>query len=136
MKWSITYLYRTGPEAAGVLNVTETELEKALQEVIGREYAAHIVDIQRVADVGEVVLVEGGDQSIPHQVGGSQRWHKPNSGNGTWWVEIDEQGEDLPGLWKHDETRNVMLCDQDNTEELYAEKIREMREDRRASRTC
>lgn len=127
MKWKITYLYRTGPEAVGLLKVTEFELEKALREVIDREYAACVVDIHRVTDVGETVLVENAeDQDTLRQVAGSRRWHKSASEQGGYWTEINERDEDLPGLWEHDGTQSVMVCKVDNTEEFYAEKIREI----------
>lgn len=83
-----------------------------------RKCPCHVIsvtEIPREAVLGEeiAVLPMGGSPvgaTALSEVGGERRWVINGDPKEDWWVEIDRDGQRLPGEWEYDRDTGTVAC--------------------------
>ena len=71
--------------------------------------AASRPDVERVGDVGDSALVEPDGDELVSQLG-KRRWRVMGDPEDGWWVEVDSDGNELPGDWEYDRKGGYVYC--------------------------
>lgn len=64
---------------------------------------------KRASVLGETVPVEKSGRDLLSR-DGSRRFCPYGDDEWGWWVEVTSDGEELPGLWEHEEEAGVVVC--------------------------
>ena len=62
-----------------------------------------------VGDVGDSALVEPDGDELVSQLG-KRRWRVMGDPEDGWWVEVDSDGNELPGDWEYDRKGGYVYC--------------------------
>lgn len=65
--------------------------------------------LQGVGDVGDSALVEPDGDELVSQLG-KRRWRVMGDPEDGWWVEVDSDGNELPGDWEYDRKGGYVYC--------------------------
>lgn len=73
------------------------------------EGKAWVLSVERVGDVGDSALVEPDGDELVSQLG-KRRWRVMGDPEDGWWVEVDSDGNELPGDWEYDRKGGYVYC--------------------------
>lgn len=73
------------------------------------EDKAWVLSVERVGDVGDSALVEPDGDELVSQLG-KRRWRVMGDPEDGWWVEVDSDGNELPGDWEYDRKGGYVYC--------------------------
>lgn len=73
------------------------------------EGKAWVLSVERVGDVGDSELVEPDGDELVSQLG-KRRWRVMGDPEDGWWVEVDSDGNELPGDWEYDRKGGYVYC--------------------------
>lgn len=45
-----------------------------------------------------------------NEAGGNRRWVANGESEEDWWVEVDRNGQRLPGEWEYDREEGIVVC--------------------------
>lgn len=65
--------------------------------------------VERVGDVGDSALVEPDGDELVSQLG-KRRWRVMGDPEDGWLVEVDSDGNELPGDWEYDRKGGYVYC--------------------------
>lgn len=99
MKWNVSVLRRSGE--CERTEVADFELSEFFNRIASAEGKAWVLSVERVGDVGDSALVEPDGDELVSQLG-KRRWRVMGDPEDGWWVEVDSDGNELPGDWEYD----------------------------------
>ena len=107
MKWNVSVLRRSGE--CERTEVADFELAAFLNRIASAEGKAWVLSVERVGDVGDSALVEPDGDELVSQLG-KRRWRVMGDPEDGWWVEVDSNGNELPGDWEYDRKGGYVYC--------------------------
>lgn len=111
MRWKISFLH----DDASYEDVTvdEAGLAAMFAKMTEREYPCHVIAVTeapKAAVLGEEVAVIPVSATVLSEVGGNRRWMVNGDPQEDWWVEVDQNGQRLPGEWEYDRDTGTVVC--------------------------
>ena len=107
MKWNVSVLRRSGE--CERTEVADFELSEFFNRIASAEGKAWVLSVERVGDVGDSALVEPDGDELVSQLG-KRRWRVMGDPEDGWWVEVDSDGNELPGDWEYDRKGGYVYC--------------------------
>jgi len=89
--------------------VADFELSEFFNRIASAEGKAWVLSVERVGDVGDSALVEPDGDELVSQLG-KRRWRVMGDPEDGWWVEVDSDGNELPGDWEYDRKGGYVYC--------------------------
>lgn len=115
MKWMISFLHNGASRED--MTVDEANLAAMFARMTEREcpcYVSAVTETPKVAVLGEgvaVVPVDGDSMSatVLSEVDGKRRLVVNGEPEEDWWVEVDQNGQRLPGDWEYDRDAGTVV---------------------------
>lgn len=116
MKWKISFLHSDA--SCEDVTVDEAGLAAVFARMTERECPCHVIAVSeapKAAMLGEeVAVVPAGGNPVSatalNEVGGNRRWVVNGEPEEDWWVEVDQNGQRLPGDWEYDREEGTVVC--------------------------
>lgn len=89
--------------------VADFELSEFFNRIASVEGKAWVLSVERVGDVGDSALVEPDGDELVSQLG-KRRWRVMGDPEDGWCVEVDSDGNELPGDWEYDRKGGYVYC--------------------------
>ena len=107
MRWNVFVLRKSGE--CECTEVADFELAAFFNRISNAEGKAWVLSVERVGDVGDSALVEPDGDELVSQLG-KRRWRVMGDPEDGRWVEVDSDGNELPGDWEYDQKGGCVHC--------------------------
>ena len=107
MRWNVFVLRKSGE--CERTEVADFELAAFFNRISNAEGKAWVLSVERIGDVGDSALVEPDGDELVSQLG-KRRWRVMGDPEDGWWVEVDSDGNELPGDWEYDRKGGYVCC--------------------------